>query len=151
MIRIKRFNESLTKPSHLLDGELYKDITDSTDGSIPNLMFDEIDSYEMDKIILFIKKFISKFDSNIINHIIRNGNKSMEFLLENGSIWIHKLVDDYFYIIIEMPFVIKGYEKYCDHRSEWKEFVTDSIDGLEKFVNEDPLKIFYPHIYQSVK
>ena len=146
--KVKKTNESTLSPSFLLDGELYKEVT----GQIYDITSKEgVNLYEMEKIRRFIKKFIDRIDSSIINYRLEDGNSLIYFELENGNIKLQKLYDDYFYLSIDIPIVIKGFEKYCDHRTQSRYFLIDSTDGLDKFANDDPLKIFYPHIYHSLK
>lgn len=115
-----------------------------------NLKKEEFQKIEKDKIEGLIINYLEKFSTNLININKPSDNKSICFELENGNITIEKYEDEYFHLYIEMPLILVGYERYCDTRSQWREFLCDSIYGLEKLTTEDPFKTFYKSQYHML-
>lgn len=144
-----KLNESL---SSLIGDNLYKELKyESEIRETYYLKKEEMLRIEKEEIEYLMENYLEKFETQLIKINKPRDNTSMCFELENGDITFEKYDDEYFHIYMEMPIVIIGHERYCDTRGQTKEFICDSLEGIRKWTSEDPLKLYYPHIYHSLK
>lgn len=144
-----KLNESL---SSLIGDNLYKELKyESEIIETYYLKKEEMIRIEKEEIEYLMENYLEKFETQLIKINKPRDNTSMCFELENGDITFEKYDDEYFHIYMEMPIVIIGYERYCDTRGQTKEFICDSLEGIKKWASEDPLKLYYPQVYHSLK
>jgi hypothetical protein len=144
-----KLNESL---SSLIGNNLYKELKyESEIRETYYLKKEEMLKIEKEEIEYLMENYLEKFETQLIKINKPRDNTTMCFELENGDITFEKYDDEYFHIYMEMPIVIIGHERYCDTRGQTKEFICDSLEGIKKWASEDPLKLYYPQVYHSLK
>jgi hypothetical protein len=143
-------NESFSK---FLKDDLYKEWNHDDSEIVPTFSAENDDLVEMEKIEIekIIKNYLKKFETELMRINKEKYNSHIWFELDNGSILINKYEDEYFYVQVLMPIVIIGYERYCDTRTQVRDFICDSLEGIKKWASENPLKLYYPHVYHSLK